>query len=135
MRAYISGQITGKERTDFAIIMAMVDIAEQKGVEVYCAERDTNQGELNNPDISYEEIYNRDTTAVKQSDMIVLEVSYPSTGNGLEIMLAYLFDKRIVCVYQKDAKVSRMLLGMPAVEWIVYDDIEDLKEKFRKLLD
>ncbi|MDP2749770.1 MAG: hypothetical protein Q8O89_02980 [Nanoarchaeota archaeon] len=130
LRSYITGQITGSNRTSLSIISMMVLIAEEKGIDVYCPERDTNKGNLDNPEITPEEIYTRDTDAVKKSDFIVIECSNPSTGNGLEIMLAYLFDKRIICVYQKDAAVSRMLLGMPSISFIIYDTAEDLQNKF-----
>ena len=134
MRAYISGQITGKTRTDISIMAKMVQIAEEKGVEVYFPERDTNNGELDSPSITPEEIYERDTKAIKQSELIVIECSNPSTGNGMEIMLAYLFDKVIICAYEKGAVVSRILLGMPSIEFIVYENEEDLKKKFLDIL-
>jgi len=44
-------------------------------------------------DISPKEVFVRDTMGVKSSDIILAEVSKPSHGVGMEIMLAYMEGK------------------------------------------
>src|ERR1700722_11228744 len=62
---------------------------------------------------------------IKDVDMILAEVSYPSTGEGIELGWADDLNKHIVCVYKKDANISGSLSYLRA-EKIVYSDIPDL---------
>ena len=50
--------------------------------------------------------YKHDRDYYKNIDMVIAEVSYPSTGLGIE--LGFLFDdnKPIYCIYQSDKKFS-----------------------------
>ncbi|MCI4438438.1 hypothetical protein JHC27_01060 [archaeon] len=79
-------------------------------------------------------VYERDTSGVKTSDIIVAEVSTPSHGVGMEIMLAITLRKRIIALARRDAQISRMLLGAPNIEWIFYDEIEEMTQKLKEKL-
>lgn len=46
---------------------------------------------------------------LKDCSFVIAEVSYPSTGQGIELGWADLYNIPIVCIYKKDAKVSRSL--------------------------
>lgn len=43
---------------------------------------------------------------LKKCDIILAEVSYPSTGQGIELGWADMLQKPIVCIYKTDAKPS-----------------------------
>jgi nucleoside 2-deoxyribosyltransferase len=85
-------------------------------------------------DISPKEIFVRDTMGVKSSDIILAEVSKPSHGVGMEIMLAYMEGKRIILLAKKDVKLSALLEGIKDDVIIRYEDEEELLEKLRKEL-
>ncbi|MBO3763387.1 MAG: hypothetical protein JTT16_01935 [Candidatus Brockarchaeota archaeon] len=79
-------------------------------------------------------VFERDTNGVKKSDIVVAEVSTPSHGVGMEIMLAITLGKRIIALARKDSRISRMLLGAPNIEWIFYDEIKEIAQKLKEKL-
>ena len=74
-------------------------------------------------------VFERDTNAVLRCDKIVADVSIPSLGVGMEVMLAHTSGKRVICVYKQGTRVSWMVRGMPGVILIEFKDGRDLKEK------
>ncbi len=72
------------------------------------------------------EIYRRDVSAVRRSDALIAEVSHPSTGVGMEVMLAILSGKPVLCLYRRGSRVSRMILGAP-VRVVEYGSPKELR--------
>ena len=81
-----------------------------------------------------EAVYRRDTQGVRECDSLLAEVSTPSHGVGMEIMLAHTLGKRVVCVCHKGTKLSRLLRGMPNIEVIEYGSFEEMEEELRAIL-
>lgn len=46
---------------------------------------------------------------IKKSDVVIAEVSFPSTGQGIELGWANVFNVPIICVNQKNSKPSDSL--------------------------
>ncbi len=67
-------------------------------------------------------VFLRDKNGAESSDVLVADVSVPSTGVGMEIMAAYLAKRRIVLVAKRGSVVSRMLQHMDRKELIEFDD-------------
>lgn len=61
--------------------------------------------------ISPLEVYERDTAWITDCDVLVAEVSIPSHGVGYEIAFALQAKKPVLCVHQKDRRVSKMITG------------------------
>jgi nucleoside 2-deoxyribosyltransferase len=59
------------------------------------------------------EVYKHDIACVKDCDLVLAEVSYPSTGLGIEIATALHLGKKVLAVAQQNVKVSRMVTGLP----------------------
>jgi len=68
-----------------------------------------------------------------QTDLFIAEVSYPSTGQGIELGLASTKGVRIACFYKSGAKPSSSLRFV-ADNIIEYSSIADLLTKLRGLL-
>lgn len=88
-----------------------------------------------------EEIFEKDTTWIEESDCVVADVTVPSTGVGYEICHAAAHKKPVLCVYEKGAKVSAMVLGNTSkyVTAMSYSDkkqlegiLQDFLEKIEK---
>lgn len=62
---------------------------------------------------------------IKAADVIIAEVSYPSTGEGIELGWADVFGKRIVCCHKKGVTISSALDFIKS-EKIEYADSSDL---------
>jgi hypothetical protein len=65
------------------------------------------------------EVYTRDTTWIKASDILIAEVSVPSHGVGYEIGYALGLGKPVLALYQEGRKVSKMICGNPDPKLLV----------------
>jgi len=81
-----------------------------------------------------EEIFFRDINAVKDSDILLAEISMPSHGVGMEIMQAYVNNKRIILVARENTNISFLVRGIPNAIFLEYKDYKELEEKLRKIL-
>jgi len=83
-------------------------------------------GPIENPDRLLLNVFFRDKGGVENSDVLVADISVPSTGVGMEIMAAYSAKKRIILVAKRGSVVSRMLQHMDRGELIEFDDDKSL---------
>jgi nucleoside 2-deoxyribosyltransferase len=74
-------------------------------------------------------VFKRDANAVSGCDIIVADVSVPSHGVGMEIMLAHTLEKKVICVRRQGTKLSWMVKGLPGAVLIEFKDEEDLGKK------
>lgn len=79
--------------------------------------------------IKANEIYERDIKWIKQSDIVIAEVTNPSLGVGYEIAYAEKLGKKIICLCEKDANLSAMISGNPNLDVILYLTVDELKDK------
>jgi len=86
-----------------------------------------------NPNLKPIQIYKRDSNAINSCDVLVADVSNPSIGVGMEIMLAFSLDKKIICIHKKK-NISNFLRGMPGVSIISYSTFHELNEKLRRTI-
>ncbi|MGC8933548.1 MAG: hypothetical protein ACP5LN_00050 [Thermoproteota archaeon] len=130
MKVYLSVPIVGGRNLELAKAIS--------NVIVECGNELTSQWVISeDPGFSASPsyVYERDTNGVKTSDIIVAEVSTPSHGVGMEIMLAITLRKRIIALARRDSQISRMLLGAPNIEWIFYDKVEEMTQKLKEKLE
>jgi nucleoside 2-deoxyribosyltransferase len=59
------------------------------------------------------DIYHRDISWIKESDLVVAEISTPSHGVGYEIGYALVHQKPVYCMYAEGCVVSKMITGNP----------------------
>ncbi len=80
-----------------------------------------------------------DTKCVKDCDLFVADFTYPAIGVGYELGIALEHNKPILAVAHKDAKVTRIVLGVdhPKYTFVRYSDIKEvislIKEKIKNL--
>jgi nucleoside 2-deoxyribosyltransferase len=58
-------------------------------------------------------VYARDVKWLQKCNVLIAEVSVPSHGVGYEIGYALNANKPVICLYQQDCKVSKMITGNP----------------------
>ena len=85
-------------------------------------------------DVEY--IYNRDVAWLKESDLIIADVTIPSLGVGVEIGLAQTLGKKIICLYNvnADASLSAMVAGDPNIKVLRYTTVDEAKDEITKVL-
>ena len=76
------------------------------------------------------ERYTRAFEKVKEADLIIGELSSPSTGQGMELREAISLEKKLIIIAKAKSKVSGLVRGCPAVKEIIfYRNMDDLQEK------
>ena len=84
--------------------------------------------------ISETAIFERDTGWLKESDIIVAEVTQPSLGVGYEIALGESLGKRIICLFkQKSGNLSAMIKGNRKLEVLEYTSVNELSAKLKQV--
>ncbi len=82
-----------------------------------------------NFDISDKEIYDADVAWLKNSDLIVAEITQTSLWVGYELGIAESLDKPILCLYNKNSwkRPSAMISGNSKIQLIMHEWIDDVK--------
>lgn len=70
---------------------------------------------------------------IKNSDMLVCEVSEPSTGAGIELGWAHASKIPILCIYEKGSR-PQASAEYVASEYVEYVDASDMLEKIEKFI-
>jgi nucleoside 2-deoxyribosyltransferase len=68
----------------------------------------------------------RDLLQSKGCDLIIAEVSYPATGQGIELGWASMLEIPIVCIYKEGAKVSSSL-NVITNKFLMYTDTQNIR--------
>jgi len=82
-------------------------------------------------------IFTRDLKWIEEADVLVAEVSVPSTGVGYEIAAArYRFGRPVICLYRAGhtKRCSAMVAGDAGVELIEYEEAAEMLERLRSAL-
>ena len=112
MKIYFACSITGG-RTDQDIYALMVDAMLADGHDVPTAILARSEATILEAILSSEEVYQRDTNWIEESDALVAEVSTPSHGVGYEIAYALGLEKNVLCCYRDGTPISKMISGNP----------------------
>jgi len=124
--AYLSAPIihSNLRKDDFCTVV--IKALEDKGINVFAPQ-------LLGPAEPYI-IYKRDIENVMKSDLVIAEITNPSLGVGMEIMLSIEMRKPIILFYNSDIKqLSKMVRGAPGKVLFVYDSLKDVDGILRKL--
>ena len=126
VQAYLSAPIihSALRKDDFCTVV--VKALEDKGIAVFAPQF---LGPAT-PKI----IYKRDVENVMKSDFLVAEITNPSLGVGMEIMLSIEYLKPALLFYNSDINnLSKMVQGAVGKVLFVYDSLEDVDRILRGL--
>lgn len=133
---YFGGAISGG-RADVGHYRRIVDALAADGHRVLAgavaSEDVTAHGEALDP----RAIFTRDLGWLADADVLVAEVSVPSTGVGYEIAaMRYRFGKSVICLYRAGhtRRCSAMIAGDAGVELIEYEDAAEMLDRLRSAL-
>jgi nucleoside 2-deoxyribosyltransferase len=79
-------------------------------------------------------IFERDRTGSEEADVMVADVTDPSTGVGMEVMAAYKARRRIILVSKRGKRISTMLEDMDGKERVEYSNESEIYEGLLKAL-
>ena len=130
---YFGGSITGG-RADVALYRTIVEALEADGHRVLAgavaAEHVSEGGEA----LDACAIFERDVGWVAEADVLVAEVSTPSTGVGYEIATARYRDEiPVICLYRSafTKRCTAMVAGDREIVLIEYDDAATMLARLR----
>lgn len=132
LKVYFAGSISGG-RGDAHIYFEIVNFMKrEKGYTVLSEHVGYKDVEKFEEGQSPKDIYTRDVKWLDECDLVVAEVTIPSTGVGYEISRAVDKKKRVICLYR--GKTSTMLVGADdAGESLVtvrYEDVSEMEGIF-----
>ncbi len=120
VQAYLSGPIIHDHLRQDDFYRVVVDTLENAGVTVFAPQF--------LPRTTPRKIFIRDTGAVRQSDVLIAEVSHPSHGVGMEIMLAVEMMIPVLLFRMSDAPpLSYMVQGASCTALFNYDGLEEVR--------
>ncbi len=130
MKIYFSGSIRAG-RQDAHLYQEIIGLLKQYGTVLteHIGKSDINM------DLPDDFIYEQDMNWLRESDILIGEVTNPSLGVGYEIGHAVAMAKRVICLYRTidGKKISAMILGCPDVECFEYNDISDVKAILKRV--
>jgi len=90
---------------------------------------DTNISQYGETHLSADDILQRELRALKNSDLVIAEVSTPSLGVGYLIAQATIQGKSVIALYRGDSllKLSAMIKGDPLVHVHTYKIDQDIE--------
>lgn len=129
MKIYFAGSIRGG-REDIGLYAQIIKMLQKYGEVLTEHVADPNltaNGELN---LNDEQIYIRDTDWIKESDLIVAEVTHPSLGVGYELGLAEKLGIKTICLYRStpNTRLSAMIRGNKSYQVNDYKEISEVPE-------
>ncbi len=137
--AYIAGGITNIPSDEFEVQKKLYecfgDVCREFSIDVLIPHIHNGENQKNQSEKDPMQVYRWSTDAVRKSDVVIAEVSYPSLGTGGELEVAVQEDMPVVLLSKQGSKVSGYTRGMPNVAYHVeYESIEDAQRKLRNIL-
>jgi len=134
MKIYFAGSIRGG-RDDKENYKKIIDWLKQYGIvltEHIGLDSLTSDGQTQ---FSEEKIYTQDTDWIRESDIVIAEVTQVSLGVGYELGFAESLNKRIVCLFNTESgkSLSAMVRGNKNLEVINYQDINEIPEILKEV--
>ena len=124
--AYLSAPIihSGLRKNDFC--STVIKVLEEKGVTVFAPQLLAPA----DPDV----IFKRDVDQVRKCDLLIAEISSPSLGVGMEIMLSIELMKPLLLFHDATAlPISRMVLGADGKALFSYSSMSDVVDILNSL--
>jgi nucleoside 2-deoxyribosyltransferase len=112
MNVYFACSITGGREFE-SVYQAIVKVLTEDGHDVPTAHLAESGVTVFEAVIDPQEVYSRDTTWIRASDVLIAEVSVPSHGVGYEIGFALGLGKPVLALYEEGRKISKMISGNP----------------------
>lgn len=109
------------------LIPGIKEVVKALGHEPYCFATDAGKIE------DAKEMMKNAFAKIDECDIILFETSNSSFGVGIEAGYALLKGKKIISVVKDTAEISKTIKGTSNF-YLVYKDLDDLKQKLQKVL-
>jgi nucleoside 2-deoxyribosyltransferase len=136
MNIYFACSITGG-RQDEVVYRIIVDALLEDGHQVPTAILASPEAAALETIVDPVEVYERDTAWIRESDVLIAEVSTPSHGVGYEIGYALNLSRPVICLHREGTAVSKMISGNQdsCLSIFAYENIDEALVFIRERLD
>jgi nucleoside 2-deoxyribosyltransferase len=143
---YIGGSLRHTPKEWWSIYEKLSDVVREMGLEPFVPHIDCTKivkqkkEDLHNSGLDpavRAKVYRTNLEAVKNSKLLIAEVTNTSTGTGVEIGFALHFKKPIICLARKNADVTSMVVGpahMGLIKLVRYDNEDEALTKLKVIL-
>jgi hypothetical protein len=133
MKIYFAGSISAG-RDDAKYYKEIIKILEEHGNVLTEHIADHTLG-VDGEKLPEKVIHDRDLAWLRESDVLVGEVTIPSLGVGYEIGKATEWGKRVLLLHRENKKpLSSMLLGSDHINTALYETIDDARGIIKNFL-
>lgn len=101
--------------------------------KIYNPIKKSSLTENNNLVLTHESKIMNTKEVISNSNLVIAEVSIPSTGQGIELGWANCSKVPIICIYEKGSKISSSLKFITD-KFIEYENTNDMIEKIRQFI-
>ncbi len=131
MKIYFAGSIRGG-RDDQELYFSIIKELENFGTVLTEHIGDKELSARGESSLTDKEIFERDMAWVRESSVIVAEVTTPSLGVGYELGQSEAMNKKVICLYREsvDKRLSAMISGNAYMKVFKYKTLEDIKSIF-----
>jgi 2'-deoxynucleoside 5'-phosphate N-hydrolase len=135
MRIYFCGAILGG-RDHLAVYQHMVGLLQLRGHEVLTAHVASPHVLEEERALTAREVFARDECWIRESDIMIAEISTPSLGVGYEIGRGLQLGMPVLCLHRAGLAVSRMISGntAPNLQVRAYQNPEELDRHLEEFL-
>ena len=130
-QAYVSGALTNSSKKNF--YDAIGEVMVKCGYRPYIPHHFTDP--VKNPHVTPNDVYDLDMEEVMNSALITAEVTNPSLGVGAELERAAASNIPIILLHEKNARVSRLIRGIPTIRKIIeYSSEEEALKSLAEII-
>ncbi|MEG2015007.1 MAG: nucleoside 2-deoxyribosyltransferase [Clostridia bacterium] len=79
------------------------------------------------------EVYDKDISLLRNSNIVIAEISVPSLGVGYELAFAEKLEIPTYCFYKSGSTVSSMIIGDDYFKCSAYESCDEFAEIFNKI--
>ena len=101
--------------------------------KIYNPIKNSNLSESNSFVLPHESKIINTKAVIANSDLVIAEVSIPSTGQGIELGWTNYCKTPIVCIYKKGTKISSALKFITN-NFIEYENVNDMIDKLKEFI-
>ena len=135
-KVYISGALTGIEKPVEVktFYEAIGLLCQEIGFQAYVPHMYSDP--INHPDVSPNQVFERDKYQVSTSDLVIAYLGSFSFGVGMELAYAETNNIPIIIIYEGYKKISRFPLGIPTlIAEVQFQTYEDALKQLKNLLE
>jgi nucleoside 2-deoxyribosyltransferase len=143
---YVAGSLRHSPKEWWVIYEKISEVAKKTGLKTYVPhidgikilKQDVDDLQDSGLDsLMRSKAYKLNFEKIKDSKILIAEITKPSTGTGIEIGFALQMNKPIICLAQKDVDITSMVLGpvhLGLIKLIRYENEKDCLEKLERTL-